>query len=131
MLTIDKALQPPKQTIPTHRTPFLGQLNRLPPEILSMIISALDVQAAERMAQVSFMGNLLVRSHPHLRDLKKSTPDALAALATDGIISLHSIHQLHATLRSDRCATCPAFGPFLFLLTSERCCLECIRYSPV
>jgi hypothetical protein len=95
-----------------------------------MIIGMLDVQAGERMAQLLFKGNLLVRSHPQLGDLKRFTPDALAALAVGGIITLHPIRQLHATLRSDRCATCPAFGSLLFLLTAERCCLECLCLSP-
>jgi hypothetical protein len=102
MLTIHKASLPPEQTTLTQRTASLGQLDHLPSEVLSMIIGMLDVQAAERMAQLSFKGNLLVRSHPQLRNLKRFTPDALAALAVDGIITLHSIRQLHATLRSDR-----------------------------
>lgn len=130
MLTTDKASQPPEPSTPPHRTSSLGLLDCLPPEVLAMVIGLLDIQSAERVAQVSFKGNLLLRSHLQYRDLKKFTSDALAALAIDGIAGLHSIRDLHWTLRSDRCTTCPAFGPFMFLLTGDRCCLECLLFSP-
>jgi hypothetical protein len=114
----------------TDRPSSMGQLDRLPSEIISMIISLLDIQAVARLSHVSFQGNLVVRAHPQYRDLKKFVPDVLAVLISLGIPEAHSVGKLHAALRSDRCAACPEFGPFLFLLTAERGCLECLQLAP-
>ncbi|KAK4150728.1 hypothetical protein C8A00DRAFT_45943 [Chaetomidium leptoderma] len=131
MLSADKPPRRPEPAALAGRTSSLGSLDCFPSEIQSVVLGMLDIQAVGRVARVSFQGNLLVRSHPQYRDLKEFVPGALEVLAVFGMASLHSIRELHAAMRSDRCDTCPTFGPFLFLPTGKRCCMECLRLSRV
>ncbi len=48
------------------------------------------------------------------------------ALYQTGLLKVHSAASLQAALRSERCATCPQFGPYLFLPTCRRCCGYCL-----
>ncbi|KAK4033371.1 hypothetical protein C8A01DRAFT_40159 [Parachaetomium inaequale] len=94
----DRAGRIPEQTALADRPSSLGQLDRLPSEILSLVIGMLDIQAVARMGQVSFHGHLLVRSHPQYRDLEKFIPDVLAVLVLLGIADVHSLSPAYRTL---------------------------------
>ncbi|KAK0648421.1 hypothetical protein B0T16DRAFT_408167 [Cercophora newfieldiana] len=48
-------------------------------------------------------------------------------MVATGMIQQHTSLQLHTILRATSCTTCPAYGPFLFLPTCERCCWQCFR----
>ncbi|KAB5547158.1 F-box domain-containing protein [Coniochaeta sp. 2T2.1] len=112
------------------RVSSLGILDRLPPEIMSIVLGMLDIQSVVRFARVSSPGNSCVQSHRAYRDLATFAPQVLSALGRVGLIGLHSVADLHAVLRTERCAACVEFGAFLFLPTGERCCWECLRYNP-
>jgi hypothetical protein len=129
VLNADGAPQPPEPPVLADRASSAGILDRFPREVVWMIISLLDVQSASRLARVSLGGNLLVRSHPEYRALTEHAYKALVALVMTGLGGMHSIQHLHRVLRSDKCARCPEFGPFLFLPTGERCCLQCSQLS--
>ncbi|KAB5559953.1 F-box domain-containing protein [Coniochaeta sp. 2T2.1] len=90
----------------------------------------LDIQSVVRFARVFSRGSSCVQSHRARRDLATFAPQALSALGRAGLIGLHSVADLHAVFRTERCAACVEFGAFLFLPTGERCCWECLRYNP-
>lgn len=129
MISIPSSPNPPNLTLAT-RISSVGILDRLPPEIVSLILGMLDVQSAARFSRVSFQGRALVLSQYAYRDLAMFVPRVLSALGRLGLAHLHSIDQLHGALQSERCATCIEYGAFLFLPTCERCCWECLRYHP-
>ncbi|TPX07153.1 uncharacterized protein E0L32_010954 [Thyridium curvatum] len=128
---------PPKSTdskladrVWTDRGSSLGILDRLPPEIVSILLGMLDTQSIARFACLSSRANTFVRSQRAYRDLATLVPQVLLALGRVGLIGLHSVAELHAALRTERCATCIEYGAFLFLPTCERCCWECLRLNP-
>jgi hypothetical protein len=131
VLTADGASRPPEPAVLADRPSSAGMLGRFPREIMWMIINLLDVQSASRLARVSVGGNLLVRAHPRYRALTEFAYKALAALVMTGLGAIHTVEKLHNVLRSDKCARCSEFGPFLFLPTAERCCLECTQKTPL
>ncbi|KAI1108672.1 F-box domain-containing protein [Nemania sp. NC0429] len=108
-----------------------GTLNRLPIELVYEVLGSLDFQSITRFARVSIRGKNIVQSFPAYRHLMNHAPDALAALGQTRLLSLYSASHLLATLRSERCATCPEYGAYLFLLTCERCCWECLKSQPL
>jgi len=134
MITITGPPKSPDSTVADgvwiDRISSLGILNRLPPEIMSTLLGMLDIQSIARFARVSFRGNTFVQSHPAYRDLVTLAPQVPLALDRVGLIGLHSVAELYAALRTERCATCIEYGAFLFLPTCERCCWECLRYNP-
>ncbi|EXU96525.1 hypothetical protein X797_010336 [Metarhizium robertsii] len=120
----------PSRRVRADRVSSLGALDRLPPEIMSMVLGMLDIQSNVHFAAVSCRASAFVQSQRAYRDLVAIAPQALAALPKVGLLGLHSITKLHGALRTQRCAACTEYGPFLFLPTGERCCWECLRYHP-
>lgn len=112
------------------RRSSLGQLDILPTELLFFVLQALDLKSISRVSRVSRRGNVIVKSLAAYRNLLDKAPEALAALSQTKLLGVHSVTQLQDTLRSDRCATCPEYGTYLFLPTCERCCWECLYLNP-
>ncbi|KAI0194553.1 F-box domain-containing protein [Astrocystis sublimbata] len=113
-----------------NRASSLGILDRLPVELLHEVLRSLDLQSIVRFSRVSIQGNNILYSLPAYRDVIKHAPHALAALGQTKLLHLHSASELHSALRSERCATCPEYGVYLFLPTCERCCWQCLRSNP-
>ncbi|KAH7309654.1 hypothetical protein B0I35DRAFT_440397 [Stachybotrys elegans] len=130
MITIS---DPPKpmEAATYDRPSSLGDLDRFPNELLHEVLSNLDFQSITRISRVSRRGRNTVRSLPAYQSLMKHAPDAMAALGQTRLLHLHSASKLLAALQTERCATCPAYGAFLFLPTCERCCRHCLRFHPL
>ena len=112
------------------RLSSLGILDRLPTELLHEVLSRLDFQSLTQFSRVSIQGKSVLQSLPAYRDLMNHAPHALAALHRTQLIHLHSASELLTALRTERCATCPEYGTYLFLPTCERCCWQCLRSNP-
>ncbi|KAI1144386.1 F-box domain-containing protein [Hypoxylon sp. FL0543] len=119
----------PRSVLPDRVSTF-GRFDLLPAEIMTMILSVLDTQSIARLAAVSFRGNCVVHSERAYRELVEFAPKALIALKRTGLIRLHSVTTLHDALRTEKCVYCTEFGAFLFLLTCERCCFDCLCSNP-
>lgn len=107
-------------------TASLGKLDDLPLELLHSIFSMLDLQTLSRITRTCMRGTATVRSLLEYRDLMRHAPRAMAALASTRLIRHYSAATLYTTLLSAACSSCGEFGPFLSLLTAERCCYECL-----
>ncbi|KAF2010810.1 F-box domain-containing protein [Aaosphaeria arxii CBS 175.79] len=103
-----------------------GLLDNLPLELLHAIISYLDLGSLSRISQVSLRGRVIIESLPAYRDLATVAGHIAPALSQTRLIGLHSVTTLQAALRSDRCISCGQYGAYLFLLSSEGCCLACL-----
>jgi hypothetical protein len=57
-------------------------------------------------------------------------PEALVALKETEMMGYHSVSQIYEALRSEECAFCEDYGPFLFLLTCQRACFNCLLRNP-
>lgn len=104
-----------------------GHLTVLPVELLHDVLEKLDLRSVTRFSRVCARGRSVAQSLPAYRDLMSHAPQALAALRQTEMICLYPASQLSAVLRTEQCATCPAFGPYLFLPTCERICWRCLR----
>lgn len=107
----------------------LGLLDRIPLELLHLILVMLDFQSLLHVSRVSLLGQVVVQPLPAYRDLMEHAPHTLAALGRTGLLGLHPATVLHATLLSEICVSCGGYGAFLFLPTCERCCYECLRMN--
>lgn len=104
----------------------LGSLDRLPPEVLVMILDYLDFLSLSRISQTSLLGKDIVEGMAAYRDMMQHAPESLTALGRTGLLSFHSASLLHQTLRSRMCVSCYDSGAFLLLPTCERVCFECV-----
>lgn len=128
---IPNAGPPPTPTGPplslSERSSSLGTLGRLPPEIKTMILGMLDAQSCAYFSRVSYSGLWHIQNNSVYPELVKLVLQPLVAMRKLGLIHLHTVDRLSATLRMGSCATCPQYGPFLFLPTCDRCCWQCLR----
>jgi len=104
----------------------LGLLDKLPLEIVYECFSNLDILSLLRLSRVCLRARTVVRGLPTFKRVIKHTGHTFQTLQKTRILSLHSVAVLDAALRSDRCASCDSFGPFLFLPSAERCCANCL-----
>ena len=106
-----------------------GVLDILPIELLTVVTNELDLQTLLRIRLLSHRGKAIVDSSPAYRDLRKYASKTIAALTRVGLLGYHSASTLHAALRSENCASCQRFAPFLFLPTCKRVCFVCLYYD--
>jgi len=131
MPTAEMPRQGPKLNL---RPSSLGVLDRLPAELIEMVLDQLDVHSISKFARLSFRGYEFARAHTKYQTLVRLVPQTLLALGRHGngpqLLQMHSVAKLDAVLRSERCATCPYFGSYIFLPTCERCCWNCLVHNP-
>lgn len=105
----------------------IGQLDKLPLEVIHMILNGLDFRSISRFSRTSLRASAIVQSLHTYRDLMQYAPRALAALAMTGLITQHSANTLHIALQSQNCSSCRSWhGTYLFLPTCVRCCWNCL-----
>jgi hypothetical protein len=128
MISTEKPI--PTSTIQQTRPSSLGALDALPLELLFCALDYLDLRSLSRLSRGSHRGKSVVDSLPALRDIRDHAPCTFPALRLTGLIHVHSVGTLRATLRSEQCVSCREYGPFLFLPTAERCCCDCLEHNP-
>lgn len=107
--------------------PSLGSLDQLPAELFLLIPNLLDFQCFSRISRTCLRGKEVVEALPAYRDVMEHAPETLTALGKTRLLRYHAAPLLRQTLRTDKCASCFDFGGFLFLLTCERICFDCLR----
>ncbi|KAM0254898.1 hypothetical protein ACHAQJ_006335 [Trichoderma viride] len=110
----------------------LGILDRLPPEIIQIILHFLDFQSLTRFARTSGAAFDLVQHLPAYIDLFRYAPRLLTALAKSKLLKYHASSLLRHVLRNDGvCCSCKnRFGGYIFLPTADRVCLLCLNSNP-
>lgn len=104
----------------------LGDLHKLPGELLDQILGQLPIQSLHNFrhtnryaaAQVDFN----TKKYSFIR---ANYPDILrASIYTEA--DAFSLDHLHATLRTTKCASCSRSGQYLYLITCRRVCHYCL-----
>jgi hypothetical protein len=106
-----------------------GALNRLPLEVMHNLLGYLDIAAIGYFRCLSWNTRVIVDLFPPYRDLATHASSVLRVLYATHLASTYSVWQLYTVLTNDRCVCCEAFGPFLSLITCERCCFSCLYDS--
>lgn len=128
VITINDPPRPPVTLQTQDRPSSLGALDRLPAELLHEVLGHLDVQSLTRLSRTCCRANGILGSLPSYQLLLSHAADALAALKRTKLIRRYSLSRLDAVLQSQQCETCPGYGAFLFLLTCQRCCWQCLQF---
>lgn len=112
----------------------VGQLDRLPAEILIQILLYADIPSLTGFRRVNRRAMELVDSVPQYAAIVKHCPDVIRA-----ILSIQAdafdCNTLYTTLTTTRCSTCDRFGNHLYLITCRRVCYFCftrrLEYCPL
>lgn len=114
----------------TPPTAGLGLLDRLPRELVVMVLHNLDIQSYFRFRQVNRQARVLSTLARPYKLVARYGLEALRSLLRTNLASRFTISQLFAQLASYKCTTCGDFAGFLFLFTLARCCFACIESHP-
>lgn len=112
----------------------IGQLNRLPFEILTEILLQLNIHSLLVFKQVSRSTASFVNTLPRYSAIRQECPDILRAAIGIRADSF-SCNTLYEILTTQSCATCSRSGNYLYLITCKRVCYFCFTehtdYFPV
>ncbi|KAF2807883.1 uncharacterized protein BDZ99DRAFT_478406 [Mytilinidion resinicola] len=111
---LDNVIPVDESTKPTF-TPFqrecrssLGQLDKLPLEILHESLGYLHLQSLSRLSRVSLRGKAVVESLREHGNIVSAAGHTFEILNRARILGLHSVTTLHAALCSERSISCGA-----------------------
>lgn len=105
----------------------LGDLERLPTEVVTLILPYLDLCSYFRLRHVNRKARLLCTTLKDYRLLPRHAFDAWRSLLRTGVAQNSTLMDLWHVLVTSPCGICGHFGPYLFLPTLTRCCLCCIK----
>lgn len=123
------------QFLPRPSTTLFPFLDRLPAELLHIIVSQLDLASLHSLRQTNRRAAELLYSHSEYNALITHAWDAVrGALCIDTARNI-TCEQLFDKLCTEKCEGCGDFGSYLYLLTCKRVCFVCFserkRYFPV
>ncbi|OAA62439.1 F-box domain, Skp2-like protein [Niveomyces insectorum RCEF 264] len=124
MKPVEASLQAAFGSSPTAE---LGLVDRLPPELLWMVLRALDVRSYVRFRQVNRRARVLATELFEYKLVARHGLEGLRGLLRAGLAHGFTVPDLHRTLVTYACAACGAFGGLMFLFTAERCCFACLQ----
>ncbi|KAI9878987.1 MAG: hypothetical protein M1830_009916 [Pleopsidium flavum] len=105
----------------------LGELNRLPLELVQAILLKLDLQSLTTFRSVNHRARHVVDYLPLYKEVVTYAKDALRALLALNLAKYFTTAQLYDALRSEDCTLCGGFGGWINFLGCHRCCLSCIH----
>ncbi|PWI71120.1 uncharacterized protein PCL_12488 [Purpureocillium lilacinum] len=108
---------------------FVGQLNRLPAELLRQVLLYLDLPSLTCFRRVNRRAMEIADSLPQYAAIVRHCPNIIRA-----IISIQAdafdCHTLYRILSTTRCSTCERFGDHLYLIDCRRVCYLCFTRRP-
>ena len=130
-----RSLESGREEGPTTPTCSLGDLDRLPLEILREILVDVDLLSLYTVRRVNRSAMHVVDHLPQRRSIITHCAVALRGIFAIGISSLVTSRDLYRALRTPNCRDCNDFGGYIYLFTCRRVCFVCftnnIQYLPL
>lgn len=124
---------PEYRAIPLRRQidqPSLGNLAKLPPELLHMVFSHMTCADLEALHSCSTGGRMTVLAFPWYQNLLRHAPTMLSILKYTQLDRSFTITQIYEVFTSPLCTVCGHFGGYIFLPSFTRCCITCAETEP-
>ena len=103
----------------------LGNLDRLPPELLRNVLMQIDLQSLTDFRQVNQRAMDFVDSIPQYAAIIDLAPNSIRGLLSVGTAKITTCQDLYSKLIVFNCDECTNFGGYLYLITCRRVCFEC------
>lgn len=108
----------------------LGPLDKLPLELLHIIVPELDICSLEHLRLTNRRAQQVVSSHIQYRAIKAHASDAIRAILAIEAGQRITLQMLYDTLCTAECVTCGDFGGYVYLITCKRVCYFCFTGHP-
>jgi hypothetical protein len=103
----------------------LGALDIFPNEVLHCIIAQLDLRTVTNFHYVNRRARNLAASLPLYRCIRTHARNVLRCILGNSVGSRITLETLYQALCTAECASCGAFGGYLYLQTCTRICYPC------
>lgn len=120
----------PELTSCVPATDGLGNLGRLPLEVVWRIVDNMDIEVFLRFAQTSRLARSLCKRHPAFRNIGSYLPSMLIALKSLELHQWVPVGAIWGEIQQPKCRSCGENGQLLFLPTCDRICVNCLTYNP-
>ncbi|KPM36034.1 hypothetical protein AK830_g10542 [Neonectria ditissima] len=130
MQPVRESLTTPFKTSVSTPQSGLGILNRLPPEILLMLLRNLDLLSYFRFRQINRRARALSTGLSEYQLVAMHAMEAFRGLLRSQLAQRFTLVHLYSQLITPYCSICGEFGTSLFLPTASRCCFCCVKSSP-
>ncbi|PWY68646.1 hypothetical protein BO70DRAFT_366019 [Aspergillus heteromorphus CBS 117.55] len=133
---IDKASCSNKRLNNYHPPRYgLRILDRLPLEIIQMVLMRLDIRSLTDFRQVNRKARLVTDSIPQYRQILTHAPALFRRCLNIESARFFSCQELYNQLCTAECDSCGDFGGYLYLITCRRVCFLCftekVDYLPL
>lgn len=112
-----------------RRKASLGDLQRLPTEVINEIFMFLDLDALRIVLQINSTYFCLATNLPAYKLLRQYASQVLQIMHMTQTAGYFSLYQVFGEFCQPYCRTCGNFGAYIFLLNFTRCCLYCLTFS--
>ncbi|KAJ5624286.1 F-box domain-containing protein [Penicillium lagena] len=123
-------IEPALVVEPKWTSSSLGELERIPQEIVDRIVSEMDFLTIEKFAAVSTVTRYSVQSCQIFVEVLKFAPYMPGILHSTQTDNQHSIKDVWCEMKNEKCRSCGERGKCLFLPTCERVCQPCLKLNP-
>ncbi|KAE8357014.1 hypothetical protein BDV28DRAFT_126080 [Aspergillus coremiiformis] len=103
----------------------LGTLERLPLEIIHLILIRLDMRSLTAFPHVNKRARLVTNSIPQYRRILVHAPASIRGSLNIESARFFSCQDLYEKLSTAECDSCRDFGGYLYLVTCRRVCFLC------
>lgn len=110
------------QSVPEYA---LGSFERLPLEIMNMVLVELDLRTLTDFRRVNQRAMQVVDSIPQYKVIAKHALVTLRGIISIGSGTFISCQDLYDKLSTAQCDSCGDFGGYLYLITCRRVCFLC------
>ncbi|MCJ1413560.1 hypothetical protein MMC19_007681 [Ptychographa xylographoides] len=107
-------------------TSTLGELEKLPREIINMVLLTLDLEALTVMRRVNICARRVISRLPEYKIVIEQAPSVLRAFLSVKLGSFTTLQRIYDALCSETCVGCGRFAPMLYLFTCSRVCGDCL-----
>ncbi|KAF4969483.1 hypothetical protein FSARC_3269 [Fusarium sarcochroum] len=107
----------------------LGALDRFPQELILLILRELDLVSYLRFRRVNNRARNITTASREYKIVVKYGLEGLKPLLKAEMAHLFTVTHFYQTLVNPKCKFCGKFGPFLSLITCQRCCFTCLQIS--
>lgn len=112
-------------------TASFGDLEKLPPELITNICLQLDIASLFQLRQVNARGQQFINALHEYRVAITHGLNALLALLRTKTMPGVTLEQFYALLCTQNCSLCGEYGNLVYLLTWTRCCSSCLETNSI
>lgn len=113
----------------------LGHLERLPLELINMVLMQLDIRSLTDFRRVNRRAMQTIDNIPQYGKIVTHAPISLQGTLSIGSGRYFSCQDLYKALCTANCETCGKTGGYLYLITCRRVCFQCFtqrdEYQPL